>query len=123
MQKARKAVELKDLPLALHLGRASVESAYLAYLASEGFSYLGMKWPAQVSQARGAQERVSRHPMLGQGLPLLFPTYTLDGADILKYLQAVASWIVCLRKQIEQKVMFRIAFETCPQIHPLVNFG
>lgn len=116
LQKGLKAIEVRDVPLALHLGRASVEAAYLAYFASEGLSYLGQKWLAQLGHARGATERVSRHPLLKQGIAMLFPLYTADPGDAANYLEAVSELLTALRKLIEQKTLFRIAFNACPQI-------
>jgi hypothetical protein len=117
LQKAFKALEFMDVPLALQLGRSSVEAAYLAYFASEGYSYLGVKWLAQIGHARGAADRLERHPLLAEGVPLLFPAYGRDVVESGKYLQTVAKFLGSLRGLIEQKTLFRIAFQACPQIH------
>lgn len=119
LQKGRKAVDVRDIALALHLGRASVEAAYLAYFASEGFSYLGAKWLAQVGHARGAAERVKEYPLLQEGIRTLFPDYTSDLGEATKYLATVAEFLTALRVLIERKTLFRIAFNACPQIHSL----
>jgi len=114
--KARRALELSDLPQALHLGRLGVEMAYLAYFASEGFPYLGAKWLAQIGHARGAAERVSRHPLLKEAVPLLFPTYRSDPEEVACYLREVAQFQAAMKGLITRKTLYRIAFETCPQI-------
>ena len=115
-QKGLKALDLRDVPLALHLGRSSVEMAYLAYFASEGYSYLGPKWLAQIGHAVGAAERVNRHPVLQQRLPLLFPSLESTGSDVTAYLRAVSEFLVVVRQLIERKPHLRKAFSTCPQI-------
>ena len=114
--KAPRALDLSDIPQALHLGRLSVEMAYLAYFASEGFPYLGAKWLAQLGHARGAAERVSQHPLLEEGIALLFPMYKPDPQDARPYLQAVADFLLSMQALIGRKTLFRIAFEACPQI-------
>jgi hypothetical protein len=116
LQKGLKAIEVRDIPLILHLGRASVEAAYLAYFASEGLSYLGVKWLAQVGHAVGAADRVRKHRILKQGVSLLFPLYTADLSDATNYLEAVSEFLAALRSLIEQRTLFRIAFTACPQI-------
>jgi hypothetical protein len=116
-QKGLKALDLGDIPLALHLGRSSVEMAYLAYFASEGLSYLGAKWLAQIGFARGAADRLSRHPLLGQGAPLLFPAYGHDPAEARRYLRSVSQFLTSMRALIEEQTLFRIAFMACPMIH------
>jgi hypothetical protein len=117
--KAGRALELADVPQALHLGRLSVEAAYLAYFASEGMSYLGAKWLAQIGHARGANERVQRHPLLLEGVRLLFPSYGIDSFAAAEYLRSVAGFLHALRDLIEQKTLFRIAYRTCPQIYSI----
>lgn len=117
IRKAGKVLDLQDVPLALHLGRSSVEMAYLAYFASEGYSYLGAKWLAQLGRARGAAARVSRHPLLEQSLGLLFPRYASTVEETRQYLQEVSVFLRSMRELIEQKTLFRIAFHACPQIH------
>jgi hypothetical protein len=117
--KAGRALELGDIPQALHLGRASVEAAYLAYFASEGMPYLGAKWLAQIGHARGAAARVERHPLLREGIQWLFPSYGSDGSAVAAYLRAVGEFLHAMRKLIEQKRLFRIAFRACPQIYPV----
>ena len=116
--KARRALELDDVPQALYLGRSSVEAAYLAYFASEGMSYLGAKWLAQIGHARGAPDRVRRYPLLKEGIPLLFPSYG-PGSDPETYLRATVQFLHEMRDLIEQKMLFRIAFSACPQIYPI----
>ena len=115
-RKAAKALELHDVQLALHLGRASAEMAYLAYFASEGLVYLGVKWLAQLGFARDAQERIVRHPLLKQNLHLLFPIFASSEADATRYLQEVAELLGAMRRLIEEQILFRIAFKTCVQI-------
>jgi Nucleotidyltransferase domain len=119
LQKARKALESMDIPLTLHLGRSSVEAAYLAYFAGEGLSYLGPKWLAQIGHARDAADRVSRHRLLEEGIPSLFPTLTANADEAAEYLRTVSTLLISLRRLIEDKTMFRIAFRACPQIHSL----
>jgi len=116
--KAGRALELDDVAQALYLGRLSVEAAYLAYFASEGMSYLGAKWLAQVGHARGASERVRQHPLLKEGISLLFPAYGA-GSEPAKYLQVAGEFLHAMRNLIERKTLFRIAFRTCPQIYPI----
>lgn len=115
-RKAAKALELHDLTLALQLGRASAEMAYLAYFASEGLVYLGVKWLAQLGFARGARERLARHPVLQQNLHLLFPVFGTTEQDTARYLQEVADFLTAIRHLIEGRILFRIAFKTCVQI-------
>ena len=90
--------------------------AYLAYFASEGFAHLGAKWLAQIGHARGAADRVKRHPLLEQAVPLLFPVYGPDLKEARRYLQAVSELLASMRALIERKTLFRIAFRTCPHI-------
>lgn len=115
-RKAAKALELHDVPLALHLGHASAEMAYLAYFASEGFMYLGVKWLAQLGFARGAQERLVRHPLLKQNLHLLFPVFGSSEGEAARYLQEVGEFSSSIRALIEEQILFRIAFKACVQI-------
>ena len=115
-RKAAKALELHDTHLALQLGRAAVEMAYLAYFASEGLVYLGAKWLAQLGFARGARERIARHPLLRQGIHFLFPEFNSSDADAGRYLQEVDQFAKSIRTVIEQQVIFRIAFKACAQI-------
>lgn len=115
-RKAVKALDLGDIPLALQLARSSVEWAYLAYFASEGMAYLGSKWLAQIGHAHGAADRVRQYPLLEQGVPLLFPPYEPSPARASGYLQLVSEFLASMRALIEQKVLFRIAFQACPQI-------
>jgi len=115
-RKAAKALERHDMPLTLHLGRSAVEMAYLAYFASEGLVFLGVKWLAQLGFARGAEERLARHPLLRQGLPLLFPRFESTEAEAGRYLREVAELVTALRQLIEQQALFRIAFKVCAQI-------
>ena len=114
-RKALKALDQGDLVLALQLGRSSVELAYLAYFASEGMPYLGAKWPAQIGHARGASERLGRHPLLKQGTALLFPSYQTE-LSTTHYLRDVGDFLTSMQELIEQKTLFRIAFKACPQI-------
>jgi hypothetical protein len=114
--KAARALDCQDIPLALQHGRSSVEMAYLAYLASEGFAFLGSKWLAQIGHARGAAERVSRHPLLKYGVSLLFPSYTSSSEMTTKYLNAVSEFLTSMRTLIEQRTLFRIAFSACAQM-------
>jgi hypothetical protein len=115
-RKATKALELHDVVLALQLGRGSVEMAYLAYFASEGLVYLGAKWLAQLGFARGAHERLGRHPLLRQSLHLLFPVFTATEAEAAQYLRDVGEFLRSIRGLIEQQILFRIAFKACVQI-------
>jgi hypothetical protein len=115
-RKAMGSRDLMDIPLAFHLGRASVEMAYLAYFASEGLCYLGDKWLAQIGHARGAAERIRRHPLLKQSVHLLFPVCGTSQLEATQYLQEVSEFLTAMRDLIEQKTLFRIAFHACPQI-------
>ena len=115
-RKAAKALELPDVPLALHLGRACAEMAYLAYFASEGLMYLGVKWLAQLGFARGAQERLARHPLLKQNQHLLFPPFESTSGEATRYLREVGEFLNSMRGLIEEQVLFRIAFKACVQI-------
>jgi len=117
--KSLKALALADIPQALHLGRLSMESAYLAYFASEAFPYLGAKWLAQIGHARGARERTERHPLLKEGVPLLFPAFLTEASAVEAYLGSVTSFLTAMRSLIEQKTLFRIAYQACPQIYSL----
>jgi hypothetical protein len=117
--KAHRAVGCHDFTLALQLGRLAAEFAYLAYFASEGMVYLGSKWLAQIGHARDAAQRVSKHPLLEEGIPLLFPPYTPDPRLVTDYLRHIAEFLTAMRNLIEQRTLFRIAYQTCPQIHPL----
>ena len=119
VKKGRKAVDFADIPLALHFGRSSVEMAYVAYFAAEGFSYLGAKWLAQIGYARGASERLSRHPLLKEGVRLLFPSFPATVSETECYFQEVGEFVTSIRKLIEQKTLFRIAFSACPQVVPV----
>jgi hypothetical protein len=115
----RKAVHTlaqSDIPVTLQLGRSSVEAAYLAYFASEGLTYLGSKWLAQIGCARGAPERLQRHPVLKEGIELLFPSVSSSVADVADYLKNVRAFHASVQTLIEQKVLFRIAFKACAQI-------
>jgi len=116
--KAARALDLEDIPQALYLGRLSVEMAYLSYFASEGFPYLGAKWLAQLGHARTAAERVQRHPLLKEGIPILFPDGRSDSIQVRRYLQDASSLVTQMRTLIESKTLFRIAFHACPQIYP-----
>jgi hypothetical protein len=116
LSKGSKALDLLDVNLALHLARASVEAGYLAYYASEGLSYLGAKWPAQIGLAHGAEARLQRHPLLRDGIPLLFPAFPSHPKAAAEYLHTVADFLASLRSLIERKILFRIAFMACPQI-------
>jgi hypothetical protein len=116
LRKATKTLEHDDIPLTLQLGRSSVEMAYLAYFASEGFAYLGCKWLAQIGYARGAAQRVSQHPLLKEGVRLLFPAFESTPTDAAQYLQAVREFHAAMQGLIEKKILFRIAFKACPQI-------
>jgi len=118
LQKGRKALEITDVPLALNLGRSCVEMVYLAYFASEGFSYLGPKWLAQIGHALGASERVSRQPLLKENISLLFPSFPSSSEETRQYFQAVVDFLSWMRNLIEQKPLFRIAFSASPQITP-----
>ena len=115
-RKARNALELHDVVLALQLGRASAEMAYLAYFASEGLVYLGVKWPAQLGFARGAAERLVRHPLLKDNLQLLFPVFSSSPRDAAQYLEEVGQFLRSIRSLIEEQMLFRIAFKACVQI-------
>jgi hypothetical protein len=114
-RKAAKALELHDTALALHLGRASAEMAYLAYFASEGLVYLGVKWLAQLGFARGAADRLVRHPLLKDHLRLLFPAFGSTEEDAARYLREVGEFLSSMRGLIEQQTLFRIAFKACVQ--------
>jgi hypothetical protein len=117
VRKGTKALGLQDIPLALHLGRSAVEAGYLAYFASQGLSYLGAKWLAQVGCAHGAAERVRRNPLLKQSVHLLFPSLDSTTDQASQYLRAVADCLGSIRSLIEQQTLFRIAFKACPQIN------
>ena len=115
-RKAAKALDLGDIPLALQLGRLSVEMSYLAYFSSEGLPFLGAKWLAQIGYAHGAAERVHRHPLLREGVPLLFPAWNVTAAEAGQYLENVGEFLISMRRLIEQRMLFKIAFKACPQI-------
>ena len=115
-RKASNALARGYVPLVLELARTGVEAAYLAYLASEGLNGLGSKWLAQLGIARDATERLTHHPVLAQGIPLLFPHVGLSMEDTAHYLERVRSFIASIRALIEQKLLYRIAFKACPQI-------
>lgn len=115
-RKAIRALELHDTPLALHLGRACAEMAYLAYFASEGMVYLGVKWLAQLGFARGAPARLVRHPQLQANVHLLFPAFGSSEEGARRYLREVGEFLSSIRSLIEQQVLFRIAFKACVQI-------
>src|SRR5262249_51479168 len=108
-RKAERALSLEDLPVALYLGRLSVERAYLAYFASEGFSYLGSKWLSAVGRSRHAAGGIARHPVLEGNVSLLFPSYDSTLDDAAQYLRSVAEFLTSMRALIEQKTLFRIA--------------
>lgn len=118
-RKAIKVLEFGDVPLTLHLLRSSVEAAYLAYFASQGLCYLGVKWLAMLGHAREAAARLRRHPLLEEGIALLFPLHDVGVTGASQYLQRVSAFITSMRKLIEEKTLFRIAFHACPQIHPI----
>lgn len=115
-RKAAQALEFGDIALALHLGRASVEMAYLAYFASEGHVYLGVKWLAQLGFARGAHDRLIRYPLLKENLRLLFPVFEATDTEAKHYLREVGEFLKSIRNLIEQQLAFRIAFKACAQI-------
>jgi hypothetical protein len=119
ISKAERALARADLPLALQHARESVEYCYIAYFASEGLTYLGSKWLAQLGHAHGAAERLERHPLLGEGIALLFPHYPTPVAAASDYLKNVARFLTSMRQLIERKSMFKIAFSACPQVHSL----
>ena len=98
--RASQALEQSDLVLALHLGRHSVEMAYLAYFASEGYTYLGHKWLAQLGHAIGAAARVRQHPLLKQSLHLLFPSRRSGSREVSDYLHAVCTFTRAVRYQM-----------------------
>lgn len=114
--KAERALQCNDVPLALQHGRAGVEYAYLAFLASDGHPHLGSKWLAQLGHARGAAERMRQSPLLEQGLRLLFPAYPSTPSEAAAYVAAVSEYLKSMRELIERKTLFRIAFNACPQI-------
>lgn len=116
-QKGLKALDLLDMPLALHLGRSSIEMAYLAYFASEGLSHLGAKWLAQIGFGRNATARLTRHPLLKEGIRLLFPVFASDPEYVRAYLRDVSAFLTSMRGLIEEQTRFRIAFKACPLIH------
>lgn len=118
-RKALRALDLGDVHQALYLGRESVELAYLAYFASEGFPYLGTKWLAQIGHAFGAADRVRRHPLLAEQIQLLFPAFASSANDAARYLQEVGESLQAMRELIEQKPLYRIAFAACPQIYSI----
>ena len=114
--KAGRALERQDIPLALHHGRLSVEDTYLAYFASEGLPHLGSKWLAQIGHAHEAAQRISRHPLLIQGMHLLFPVLSTSVAETAQYLRHASDFVQAMQSLIEQRVRFRIAYAACPQI-------
>jgi hypothetical protein len=115
-RKALGALKAADLLLACHMARLSVEMAYVAWFASEGLSYLGPRWLAQLGIARGAAARIQRNPLLKEGFPLLFPPLPEMPLQATNYLQEVAKFLKSMQALIEQKTVFRIAFRACPQI-------
>lgn len=114
--KAGRALGRSDIPLALHHGRLSVEDAYLAYFASEGLPHLGSKWLAQIGHAHEAAQRVARHPLLTEGVSLLFPSLSLTVAEASQYLRDASNFVISMQRLIEQRMRFRIAYAACPQI-------
>ena len=114
--KAARALERRDIPLALHHGRLSVEDAYLAYFASEGLPHLGSKWLAKIGHAYDAAQRTERDPLLTQGVHLLFPRLTPSVAEAADYLQDAGEFTAAMRHLIERRTRFRIAYAACPQI-------
>lgn len=114
--KAGRALGRGDIPLALHHGRLSVEDAYLAYFASEGLPHLGSKWLAQIGHAHDAAERRARDPLLTQGIPFLFPSLPSSVAEASRYLHDAFEFVMSMKKLIERRVRFRIAYAACPQI-------
>jgi hypothetical protein len=119
ISKARRALACADSPLALHHACRSIENAYLAWFASEGMTYLGAKWLAQVGYARGAAERMARYPLLAAGIPLLFPRYPASVPEITVHLNDVANFLKAMKALIEEKTLYRIAFKACAQMHDL----
>ena len=115
-RKAAKALELGDVTLTSYLGRSSVEHAYLAYLASEGFAFVGPKWVAQIGRPTGALGKVMGPSLLGQSLPLLFPAYGASVSSSRQYLQDVSDFLLAMEALITKKTLFRIAFTACPQL-------
>lgn len=115
-RKAAKALERHDVILALQLGRAAAEMGYLAYFASEGLVYLGVKWLAQLGFARGAEERLARHPLLRENLNLLFPVLASTEGEAARYLRDIDEFLRTIRGLIEQQLLFRVAFKACVQI-------
>lgn len=113
--KAGRVLERGDIPLALHLGRLSIEYAYLAYFASEGLPHLGSKWLAHIGFAGGAEQRLARDPLLKEGISLLFPTLSSPGAAA-QYLRDVSKFVASMRGLIERRPLFRIAYAACAQI-------
>lgn len=109
-EKAVKALAVNDISLCLHHGRLSVEKAYLAYFSSEGLSYLGDNWLAQITRADGALERVHRHPLLMEYVHLLFPVYRSTQVEAAQYLQAVSESLTKIRRLIEEKSSYRLAY-------------
>jgi hypothetical protein len=118
-QKALRAMEFADVTLVLHLARLSVESCFMAYFASEGLSYLGPRWIAQLGYARGATERLARHPLLSVGIRLLFPRHELSLDEAGDHLQSASAFLTAMRGVITGKMLYRIAFHACPQIYSL----
>ena len=114
--KAARALEQRDIPLSLHHARTSVEESYLAYFASEGLPHLGSKWLAKIGHAYDAPQRIAEHPLLTQGIRLLFPTLSSSLTEASQYLREASEFIMSMRSLIERRVRFRIAFNACPQI-------
>jgi hypothetical protein len=114
-RKAGKALDLGEVQLALHLGRSAVEMAYLAYFASDGIPYVGAKWLMLIGRTRDARERTTRHPLLRDGVQLLFPADDSIAAAA-QFLSDVQIFLKSMRCLIEQKVLYKIAFSACPQI-------
>jgi hypothetical protein len=118
---ARAAVP-NDLPVALHLGRAAVESCFFAYFASESHVFVGSKWLRLIDRKRAASgaDRDARWALgeLGQsGVSLLFPPLLREAAEVDAYLERVADFIAGVRSTIERRTAFKVAFKLCPQMH------
>jgi hypothetical protein len=62
---------------------------------------------------------VSRHPLLKEGLMLLFPKLESALDEARHYLLGVSEFLDSMRNLIEEKTLFRIAFHACPQIHDI----
>ena len=107
-------VALQDHPLlALMMGRHSVEKAFEAYFASQGFSALGLKWLRFLRRHVDTlpENQVGAMPaaLAARGENLLLPDrdFTLAAG----YVTAVEQFVGEVRAVLETRVKYRVAFQ------------